>query len=240
MLTRDAILDLIRQIAADNGGRAPGMNRFQTETGIGGHQWAKYWARWSDAVRDAGLQPAVWVAKLTDDQLLGPIVRETRRLGRVPTGREMRVQRTIDGTVTASRTMEKYRRSELVKMLADYCRAHPEHGDVLAIVEATTVKRPMSAVGSRVGATPYGQVYLIRSGKHFKIGHTRAFARRMSQLDTALAEGRDVIHVIKSDDPPGIEDYWHRRFASRRRGDTEWFDLTPDDVAAFKRWKKIT
>ena len=43
-------------------------------------------------------------------------------------------------------------------------------------------------------------------------------------------------HVIETDDPEGIECYWHTRFAERRvRADAEWFSLTDDDIAAFKR-----
>jgi hypothetical protein len=59
-MTKEEILDEIKRIAAANDSIPPGAQRFRSETGISESAWSgKYWARWGDALREAGFSPNV-------------------------------------------------------------------------------------------------------------------------------------------------------------------------------------
>jgi Meiotically Up-regulated Gene 113 (MUG113) protein len=79
-----------------------------------------------------------------------------------------------------------------------------------------------------------GTVYLLRSGKFYKIGRSNSAGRREREIALQLPERAKMVHVIRTDDPPGIEAYWHRRFADSRRNG-EWFELSAIDVSVFRR-----
>jgi len=94
--------------------------------------------------------------------------------------------------------------------------------------EAARAKRPADEV--------VGFVYLLQSGRHYKIGRTNALGRREREPAIQLPEKAKAVHSIETDDPVGIETYWHKRFEALRKNG-EWFELGADELRAFKRRK---
>ena len=103
--------------------------------------------------------------------------------------------------------------------------------------------RPFAASGAGADGNPdepdienFGFVYLMKSGKYYKIGRSVSAEKRAYEIQLQLPEELKLIHKIKTDDPVGIESYWHQRFSDKRvRG--EWFGLTSQDVKVFRRRK---
>ncbi|MEZ5483681.1 MAG: GIY-YIG nuclease family protein [Lysobacteraceae bacterium] len=104
---------------------------------------------------------------------------------------------------------------------------------MLASLEPTSLVR---SIPNETAGESDGFVYLIKSGRHFKIGRSNAFGRREREIALQLPEAAKTLHVIRTDDPVGIEAYWHKRFADKRKNG-EWFELKQSDVSAFKRRK---
>ncbi len=239
--SREALIAAIRKLAAESG-RAPGKMRFQTATGIPEARWlGVYWRSWSAALAEAGFSPNEMQRRLGDDLLLGHIAALCLKLGRWPAEADLRLERRADPTLPSHNTFARLgAKSERVERLREFVAARPE---LMAVVEL--LPAPIVSVGDGPGTVGPseslqlgGYVYLVKMGKFYKIGRTNDLGRRLYELRTQLPERMELVHSIETDDPEGIERYWHARFADRR-ANGEWFALSREDTSAFKRRKQF-
>lgn len=235
---RAFIIGEIKRLAAASGGRTPGVRAFEQESGITQAQWrGVIWARWSDAVVEAGYQPNDYQQRYDGEQVLTQVLEAARHYKHLPTSAELRLYGRRHPGYPNDKTILNHfpTKAALASAIRQRAATDETLADILAMLpeETTDVDhRP----ASRKSAVPEGWVYLIKSGQYYKIGRGEDLERRVKQIRVALPERGTLVHAIRTDDPAGIEAYWHRRFdTSRMNG--EWFNLSTADVAAFKRRK---
>jgi hypothetical protein len=193
-----------------------------------------HWARWTDAVAEAGFAPSAWQGKLDAGHVLGQLAAAVRHFGRIPAEADLRMygRERVDFPSHSTFNSHFGSKAATITRLRQWVSERPDFTDVAAVLGPEPAAPAMAS--GRAKAATDGFVYLIRSGHHHKIGRSDELERRVKQIRVALPEAAVLEHSIRTDDPAGIETYWHRRFADRR-ANGEWFKLTPADVAAFKR-----
>ena len=236
-MDKEHIIGEIVRTAKANGGVPLGFRSFSTETGIRTADWqGKHWARWSEAVRDAGLEPNQMTSAYDDNELLGFFSSLIRELGRFPTQWDIRLKQRTDASFPNESTFRRLgSKGEIARKMIAYAESKPELKPVIDLCERVATHTP-KLVEKPAADMVIGQVYLLKSGRFFKIGRSNAAGRREREIALQLPDKATMVHSINTDDPAGIESYWHRRFADKRKNG-EWFALTAEDVAAFRRRK---
>lgn len=235
---RDKILSEIRRLTAERSGVPPGRILFERETSIRPSAWRGiYWARWTDAVVEAGFEPNAKQGKLDRSHLIEKLVASLRHYGRIPTAAELKMYRREVPDFPSHSTLLSHFGGKEGWLDALEKWAHQTNGnqDIIAFLSERSANG-LELAGRTSTADREGMVYLIRSGSHFKIGRSEQLERRVKEIRISLPEAMTLEHAIRTDDPAGIEAYWHRRFADRR-ANGEWFRLSKADVVAFKRRK---
>lgn len=242
-MDKQEIIDEIRRTAAANNGKPLGLERFQRETGLRQSEWyGKHWVKWSDAISEAGFTPNAIPedTRIADDEILRQIAELIRRLGHFPTNPELIYEKQSNSEFPTRNVIRRRfgSKANLAKALVNFCRTG-DFADIIAICEPLAIGASQAVEGNgKPESVKCGYVYLMKSGDFYKIGLSDAPGRREYDLGSHRPEGVEIVHTIKTDDPEGIEAYWHNRFRDKRKRG-EWFDLTRDDVAAFKRWVRI-
>ncbi len=241
-MDKQHIIDEIRRTSEN--GRAVGQTRFETASGVKQHQWrGVYWANWGDALRDAGFEPNDWTGAHDEAFVFECLANLTRKLGKYPTKSEMDLERRRESKFPHSKSIFRLgSKAELLAALQKYCESNVQFRDVLEMLPVTPAVVTTDHTDVFAASTSDGYVYLVSAQGAYKIGSTRAPYRRVAELANQSAHGAELLHKVPTDDPEGIEKYWHSRFADKRiaginKKSGEWFALSKDDVSAFKKRK---
>ncbi len=236
-MDKQRIIAEIKRIAFVNGGKAPGQQLFLSETGIKQHEWrGKFWARWGDALREAGYAPNEWIESYEESFLLEKFISLMRELGQFPTTSELGIKSHNDPSFPSAAPFRRLgSKQKLAAKILEYSQNRTGYEDVAALCAKIPTSSSISESKSKTEEI-VGFVYLIKSGRYYKIGRSVSVGQRERQLAIQLPDKTNTVHSIRTDDPVGIEAYWHSRFAQKRKNG-EWFDLSSQEVSAFKRRK---
>jgi hypothetical protein len=178
---------------------------------------------------------------LDEKFLLEKLVLLTRSLGRVPVVGDLLRAAMNDPTFPSRNSFRRLgSKSQWAPRVMAYCEANTGNEDVAILWRSVTQNKAFDADEAEATDSAAGFVYLLRHGSRheYKIGCTYNPLRREGEIEIQLPEKLQPVHYIKTDDPSGVENYWHRRFADKRK-EGEWFALSADDLRAFKKWKRI-
>jgi len=231
--SKEKIVGAYHRLVKEHGGTLIGERIFRRETGFSHHYWkGGYWRSWSAFQADAGYEPNSSTEKTPDDIILRRFTELALERNEIPSEADLMLKRKEDPSFPSKATYRRWgSRDALLSKVADYCETDERFAPVLDLLrQGLSNARDHRSDAGHVK----GFVYLLRSGKNYKLGRTNAVGRRLRELSIQLPQKPDTVHVIETDDPEGIEQYWHRRFSEKRQGG-EWFFLTTDDVKAFKR-----
>src|SRR5690349_8981789 len=138
-MTRDYILHEIKRTAESNGGVPLGRQIFFKQTGIKEADWhGRFWARWSDAVREAGFEPNKLQQPFEEASLIEKYIPMLRKFGRFPVTAEMRMQKRSDAKFPNVKTLTQRfgTRKQLASKILAYCQEHDGFEDIAAICTA--------------------------------------------------------------------------------------------------------
>lgn len=242
-MKKEHILSEIKRTAKDNGGVPLGIDRFRKATGIRKEDWyGIFWTKWSDAQQEAGFKPNQFsLPAFNEEWMFQKIIGYIRQLGHFPTKPELKIKRKLDSEFPNITTLRNRlgNKLQIVKKILDYCIASDGYDDIKKICQplleslATTKESDEELSNSD---EVIGHVYLLKHDNVYKIGKSIDATRRYKEIKIQMPYITDQVHVIETDDPSGIEAYWHNRFKDKRL-EGEWFKLKASDVKAFKKRK---
>jgi len=234
------IIEEIIRTTKENNGVPLGMDKFASESGIKESDWfPKYWTKWSEALREAGFNPNKMKSAYDGNVLIEHVISLIRELKKFPTTSDFKFKAYHTNGFPWDRAFRRLgKKPEMAQKILNYCKSNSGYEDIIEICKGVLAssEKEEKEVDFEGVEPQFSYVYLMKSGRYYKIGRSDCVEKRNYEIGIKLPEESKIVHKIKTDDPSGIEAYWHKRFEDKRK-QGEWFDLLSSDVNAFRRRK---
>jgi hypothetical protein len=237
-MRKEHILNEIRRTVDKETNQALGEARLEKETGIQRKDWyGIHWANYGEAVKEAGCKPNEYKKAFEEEWVVKQLIGLIDKKNKFPTAGEIRLERRNNKDFPSHSVFGT--KPEIAKKVVKYCEKNNVRPDILEICRPICKPVETNRANEKASDTDeddHGFVYLIKHDKDYKIGKAKHAGKRNYDLGLILPRDIEEIHVISTDDPAGIEKYWHDRFKDKR-GKGEWFNLTRQDIETFKKRK---
>src|SRR5207248_806118 len=162
------------------------------------------------ALAQAGFGPNQYQVVIPRQAIDASLADGIVRFGNMATAAELAHSRGVDDDVHSPKVSDRLEPPPGgARNLADDL---PNRSDLIAIIAPLLAEQAGDEPDdSGAERQPDGFVYLLKSGRHCKIGYTFDVGRRRYDLGIQLPEAVEEVHAIRTDDPVGIERYWHER-----------------------------
>src|SRR5271154_6959663 len=122
-MKKEHILQEIKRTAEANGGTPLGWRKFAKETGIRDRDWlGKHWARWSDALLEAGCIPNQMTTAYNESFIFEKFIELARDLKKLPVKGDFLFKAGRDPAFPSNTTFENFgSKADLVKSVKQYC-----------------------------------------------------------------------------------------------------------------------
>ena len=240
-MTKEQAIIIAQDLAAKNGGKIS-FRSFIEEAGIPQQRLRKalWFPGWNKFLQEIGLSTKEFFNERTpNSDIVSAVAELVKRLKHWPTEDEFVKEKKVNSAFPDVSLIRRAKKSGTLRLHLEHYRPEDE---TCAIVRDIAKRLPVAANedeadDSDTSMRVQGFVYMLRNGRRYKIGFTNSPVRRFREVRIELPDETIQVHTIPTDDPKGIEDYWHRRFASKQIRDTEFFELDANDIRAFKRRK---
>lgn len=183
-MNRDQFIQRIRELAAERGDHI-GFRECLKEVGLS-EGWLRgqpWFNGWNKLLTDLGLQTRRFEPPQRNAaDSVATLVDLVRRLGRWPTEDELRRERASNKAIASTAYIRKLRRSgELAALLAPYAEADPTNQTLRTLIADASRPEESEIVTSSKDRVQ-GYVYMLRSGRKYKIGKSTDPSRRFREI----------------------------------------------------------